>query len=79
MKFVFDLTFRVLEFVISTTVPGTFTIREEISKSNTFSKPQIDLIKSLVKNQKIYFENIVIVGPDGIKRKLGTIGFEITG
>jgi Ca2+/Na+ antiporter len=78
-NFDFDLTFRVLEFVISTTVPGTFTIREEISKSNTFSKPQIDLIKSLVKNQKIYFENIVIVGPDGIKRKLGTIGFEITG
>ena len=76
-NFDFDLTWKVVEFVMSTAVPGTSTIREEISKSNTFSESQIDLIKSLVKNQKVYFENVVAVGPDGSKRKIGTLGFEI--
>ena len=77
-NFDFDLQFRIVEFVLSTSFPGSSTIREEISKSNTFSKSQIDLIKSLVKNQKIYFENIIAVGPDGAKRKLNTVGFEIS-
>ncbi|MBN2214947.1 MAG: hypothetical protein JW723_11935 [Bacteroidales bacterium] len=77
-NFDFDLTFKVIEFVLSAAVPGTYTIREEISKSNAFSEAQIDLIKSLAKNQKVYFEDIVCIGPDGTKRKLGTVGFEIT-
>lgn len=76
-NFDFDLNFKIVEFVLSTAVPGTSSTREEISKSNTFSESQIDLIKSLAKNQKIYFENIVAVGPDGTKRKLNTVGFEI--
>lgn len=76
-NFDFDLKWKVVEFILSTAVPGTSTIREEISKSNTFSESQIDLIKGLVKNQKVYFENIVAVGPDGSKRKIGMLGFEI--
>lgn len=78
-NFDFDLSFKVVGFVLTTNVPGTNKVREEISDGDTFSKKQVDLIKNLVKNQKIYFENIIITGPDGRKRKLGPVGFEITG
>ncbi len=76
-NFDFDLSFKVLSFVVSTTAPGTYTVHEEISNSNKFSKSQKELIKGLVKNQKIYFEDIKVTGPDGSIRKLGTVGFEI--
>jgi len=75
LNFDFDIKFSVVSFVLSTATPDSNKGIGEISKSNKFTNQQIDLIKSLVKNQKIMFEDIIVVGPDGMQRKLNPIVF----
>jgi hypothetical protein len=41
-----------------------------ISNPGKFSSNQVDLINSIVENQKLMFEEITATGPDGRKRKL---------
>ncbi|MBN1187513.1 MAG: hypothetical protein JXB49_34875 [Bacteroidales bacterium] len=72
-----DLVFEVVSFVASTTMPDSTTIREEISHSDKFSETQIELFKSLIENQKLIFEEIMVKGPDGIERKLSPMVFTI--
>ncbi|MGD2035449.1 MAG: GldM family protein [Bacteroidales bacterium] len=76
-NFDFDLSFEVVSYVMSATVPGTYRVREEISRSETFSRSQEDLIRSLLKNQKLMIEEIKVKVPDGSIRKLGSIVFTI--
>ncbi len=76
-NFDFDIEFKVASFVLSVTVPNSMEVKEEISNSEKFSKGQIDLIKSLVVNQKLTVENITVVGSDGTKRKLSPLVFTI--
>ena len=76
--FDFDLKFTVISFVLSATVPNSYTVREEISKSNKYSAKQLDLINSLIKNQKLTVEDIIAVGPDGVERKMPPLVFTIT-
>ncbi len=78
-NFDFDLQFNVASFVLSATVPNSNTVREEISNTDKFSDTQIDLINSLVKNQKLMVEQIIAIGPDGTKRKLNSMVFTISG
>ena len=77
-NFDFDLQFEVVSFVMSSTVPNSMTVREEISKSNKFSDQQIDLIKSLIPNQKLMIEDIILVGPDGVERKVSPMVFTLS-
>jgi gliding motility-associated protein GldM len=77
-NFDFDLNFEVESFVLSVTVPNSTTVREEISQSKKFSPAQVALIESLIKNQKLIIEDIVVVGPDGVKRKLSPIVLSIS-
>lgn len=60
-----------------TTVPNSYTVREEISDSDKYSDVQVDLIKSLITNQKLMVENICAVGPDAKKRQLAPMVFTI--
>ncbi len=76
-NFDFDLRFRIVSFVMSTTVPSTHTVVEEISNSSEFTKKQLNLINGLVKNQKVYFEQIKAIGPDGATRGLPPLVFTI--
>ncbi|NJK97368.1 MAG: hypothetical protein HC905_22860 [Bacteroidales bacterium] len=76
-NFDFDLSFEVVSFIMSSTVPNSLTVREEISKSSDFSQQQIDLINSLIVNQKLMIEEINIKGSDGVKRKLSPMVFTI--
>jgi len=62
--------------VMSATISG-FT-REEASSSDRITDSQIDLINSLKADQKLYFEEIKAVGPDGAIRELGPMVFIIT-
>lgn len=78
-NFDFDLNFKIVSFVMSVTLPDSYTIREEISRSDRYSEGQVNLIKSLKKNQKLIIENIIAVGPDGKQRKLNSIVFNISG
>ncbi len=78
-NFDFDLNFDIASFVMSATVPNSTVVREEISKSDKFSPSQVDLIHSLIKNQKLMIEEIKVTGPDGMKRKLNPMVFTIAG
>ncbi len=77
-NFDFDLSWEIVSFVMSATVPGSYTVREEISQSGTFSESQIELINSLIENQKLMIEEIEARGPDGATRKLGSLVFTIS-
>jgi hypothetical protein len=78
-NFDFDLSFKVVSFVLSATMPNSNVIREEISNSDKFSQTQIELIKVLVKNQKLAIEEIKVIGPDDKLRKLKPMVFNISG
>lgn len=76
-NFDFDISFEVVSFVMSTTVPGSYTIIEDLSDGDKFSKAQIELISNAVKFQKIMIEEIEAKGPDGAIRKLSPMVFTI--
>ncbi|HEX2934310.1 MAG TPA: gliding motility protein GldM [Bacteroidales bacterium] len=73
--FEFDAKFTVTEFTVSALVRG-FN-QEEISKSFKITSAQRDIISNLKKGEKVYFDNIKAVGPDGKPRELPTISFKI--
>ena len=76
-NFDFDLDFTVTEFTVSAVLSGGFT-ENETSKSSEYSKPQMDKILSKVKTgQRVTFENIKAVGPDGKIRTLNSIVLKI--
>jgi gliding motility-associated protein GldM len=77
-NFDFDLSWEIVSFVMSASVPGSSAIREEISHSGKFSDNQIDLINSLEENQKLMIEEIKAKGPDGAIRKMGSMVFTIS-
>ena len=78
-NFDFDLSFTIASFVMSATLPNSNVVVEEISYSGKYSEAQIKLINSLVKYQKLMFEEVIAVGPDGAKRKLNSMVFTISG
>jgi hypothetical protein len=71
--FDFDLSFRVTKFKVSASVGGFF--KEVESNSYKFTREQKNLIRSLGRGDRVYIEEIVAVGPDGIPRKLPPIPF----
>jgi len=73
--FDFDLHFAITGFTVSTNENGL--TREEISTTDKLTSAQQDMIKNAVKGQKIYFEKINSMGPDGTIRALPSIMFEI--
>lgn len=74
-NFEFDAKFTVTEFTVSALVRG-FN-QEEISKSFKITSAQRDIISNLKKGEKVFFDNIKAVGPDGKPRELPTISFKI--
>jgi hypothetical protein len=74
-NFDFETSFRVIEFTVSASIKG-FN-REELVKSNKISDAQRDIINMATRGQKIYFDNIKAIGPDGRPRELPTLSFKI--
>jgi gliding motility-associated protein GldM len=74
-NFDFDLKFNVTEFKVSANIGGFF--KDEPSRSNRFTPGQVSIIKGLSKGNKVYFEDIKAVGPDGTVRELSPIVFKI--
>ena len=74
--FDFDLDFNVTEFTVSAVLSGGFT-RTERSSTNRFTKAQMDIISQLRTGQRVTFENIRAVGPDGALRTLNSIVLSI--
>jgi gliding motility-associated protein GldM len=74
-NFDFDAKFTVTEFVVSATIRSF--VQEEPSKSNRITDRQREIIRNLNRGDKVYFDNIKAVGPDGKQRELPTISFKI--
>ncbi len=74
-NFDFDLSFKVVEFLVTTVKDGFAKI--EPSKSDRFTQQQIDLIQKQEIGLKVYLEDIKAIGPDGFTRNLGTLAFTI--
>ncbi len=75
-NFDFDLEFKIIEFTVSTTDRGGYTI-DAGTKGNVFTKAQQDLIKNLRRSQRLNIEDVKAIGPDGSVRNLAPIVFEI--
>jgi gliding motility-associated protein GldM len=75
-NFDFDLDFTVTEFTVSAVLSGGFT-QTQTSTNNKFTKTQYDIITQLRPGQRITFENIKAVGPDGASRTLNSIVLKI--
>jgi gliding motility-associated protein GldM len=75
-NFDFDLEFKIIEFTVSTTDRGGYTI-DSSTKGTLFTKAQLDLIKDLRRSQRLNIEDVKAIGPDGSVRNLAPIVFEI--
>jgi len=70
-NFDFDLKFRISSFRLSATVGG---FEKEVKvQGSQFNDQVISFLKGLSKSQKVYFDEIYAVGPDGGQRKLGSL------
>ena len=70
-NFDFDLVFNVKSFRVSAVINGFE--RDARVQGKKFTDPVYALIKSVGKGQKVYFDEIIAVGPDKTDRKLGSI------
>ncbi len=75
-NFDFDLDFTVTEFTVSAVLSGGFT-KTETSQSANYSKAQIDIISQVKNGQRVTFENVKAIGPDGKTRTLNSIVLKI--
>ena len=75
-QFDFDLEFTVTEFTVSAVLSGGFT-RTERSESDKFTRAQMDIVSQLRSGQRITFENVKAIGPDGASRDLNSIVLRI--
>jgi gliding motility-associated protein GldM len=74
-EFDFDMKFTVLSFTVSAS-QGSFT-SELPTNGNRFSQQQKDLFKQLNKGSRLYIDNIVAKGDDGLTRTLSPLSFKI--
>ncbi|NOZ46799.1 MAG: gliding motility protein GldM [Chlorobi bacterium] len=73
--FLFDLSYRVTKFTVSTTIGG-YTA-EESAKGNKFTPKQKKLFQNAKRGSRIYIQDIVAIGPDKIPKELPTISFKL--
>ena len=71
----FEHKFTILEFTVSAT-QGGFSF-DKISKSDLITAEQNNLIKNSARGQKVRFEDIKVMGPEGTPRLLQTLTFKI--
>ena len=77
MRTDFDVQFRVTSFKMSTPDPSGYVV-QGTSDSDRFSERQIEIINKLVKDQRLYIEDIKAIGPDGTIRNLDPLIFTIS-
>ena len=73
--FDFEMKFQVLSFVVSTSKGGF--IVDKATNGARFSQEQRDLMNGLARGSRLYIDNIVAKGEDGITRNLSAISFKI--
>ncbi len=71
-NFVFDVSFQVTSFVVSTTKNG-FLVSETVKSGSKLTKNAADLVKGVSRNGRIYVESVKAKGPDGRERSLNGV------
>ena len=71
----FNAPFKVVSFIIASTRKG-FVVEEQ-SNDGSLTPAQKTMINSLAPHSKIFFEDIMAVGPDGQVRSLPMINFTL--
>lgn len=74
-EFLFDMQFNVTNFKVTAVIRG-YTY-DEVSNSARFTQAQKDLISRLERNDRVYIEDIQVLGPDEIPRTLTNLTFVI--
>lgn len=74
-NFDFDARFVVTGFTVAANVRG-FN-QESATTSNKITEAQKNIIRNMNKGDKVYFQDIKAVGPDGKTRELSTLYFKI--
>lgn len=73
--FDFEMKFQVLSFVVSTS-KGGFVVDKPATGAR-FTQEQRDLFNRLTRSDRLYIDNIVAKGDDGLVRNLSSISFKI--
>jgi len=73
--FDFDIPFKVKEFKITTSNKGLLT--DISSKSNEINEEQKALLSKLNSGDRVFFQDIKAVGPDGRIREMNSVNFRI--
>lgn len=74
-NFDFDARFNVTSFTLSTTERGF--VRDAPGNGMRITDEQKTIIQNAGRNQRVYFDDITAVGPDGSTRRLPAISFRI--
>ncbi len=74
-EFDFDMKFTVLSFTVSASQGGF--VNEVATTGNKFSQQQRDVFSKLTKGNRVYIDNIVAKGDDGLTRTLSPLSFKI--
>jgi len=75
-NFLFDIKFKVVSFNVTASAEG-YSIEAGANNSDKFTKKQMRLLRKAKMGSKFYIEDITVVGPDNIERKVGTASFKI--
>ncbi len=70
--FVFDVSFKVTSFTVSTTKNG-FLVSENIKGGSKLNSAAKQLMQGVARNNRVYVESVKAVGPDGRERSLNGI------
>jgi gliding motility-associated protein GldM len=73
-NFDFDARFKVTRFSLTIAKPRSDWVILQTS-GNTFSQQMLDAISKVTPGTKVFFDNIIAVGPDGSPRQLESINF----
>ncbi len=73
--FEFDLYFEIVSYTFTTLINGDFVSLK--GRGNTFSPEIKKRIRNGKRRQKLLFENIQAIGPDGSKRSLNPVNLEL--
>ncbi len=74
--FDFDAKFTVTEFTVSATIKS-FSQDVAAKGTSRISEKQKDIIRNLNRGDRVYFQDIKAIGPDGKPRELNTVYFKI--
>ena len=76
-NFDFDLEPQIIGFTFSMSLAGGVLVEEKVD-GDRFNETVRNLIEKLKRNQKVYFENILVKMPDGTTRPIGPVILKAT-